>query len=258
MYLPAGMVGPSEAELAFCTALADQAAVAVATARLAAQTGHAAALRERGRLARELHDSVSQGLFSMTMHARAAQLSMDKAGLDTAAPLGRSIAQLAELARGTLAEMRALIFELRPGALAEEGLVGALRKQAAALAAREQVLITVEGPDQPLGLNAETEEHLYRIVSEALHNVARHARAGSAAVSVTTEEDTIRVTVSDDGAGFDPDVKYAGHLGLSTMTQRAAAIGADLTITSAPGTGTTVAVSLPRGRQDRPAAPDAR
>jgi PAS domain S-box-containing protein len=259
VYLPSGLSGPGEEELAFYTALADQAAVAVTNARLASQARHAAALLERGRLARELHDSVSQGLFSMTMHARAAQLSMAKAGMDNSGPLGRSILQLTELTRGALAEMRALIFELRPGALAEEGLVGALRKQGAALAAREQVLITVQGPDQPLGLNAEAEEHLYRIASEALHNVVKHARAGSAAVSVTTGEDTIRVTVSDDGAGFDPAVKHAGHLGLSTMAQRAEAIGADLTITSAPGAGTTVAVTLPGDRRDQgKAAPDAR
>ena len=89
---------------------------------------------------------MSQALFSMTMHARAAQLAMAKAGVDDSGPLGRSVAQLAELARGALAEMRALIFELRPGALAEEGLVAALAKQAAALSAREQVSVSVEGP----------------------------------------------------------------------------------------------------------------
>jgi signal transduction histidine kinase len=258
VYLPAGMAGPTEAELAFCTALADQAAVAVANARLAAQAAQAAALLERGRLARELHDSVSQALFSMTMHARAAQLAMADSGLEGNGPLGRSVLQLTELTRGALAEMRALIFELRPGALAEEGLVGALRKQAAALSAREPLLITVEGPDQPLALNADAEEHLYRIASEALHNVARHAQAGTAAVSVTAGQDTIQVTVTDDGQGFDPEVKHAGHLGLSTMAQRAEAIGAHLTITSTPGAGATVAVALPRGRQDQPTAPDAR
>jgi signal transduction histidine kinase len=251
VYLPAGMAGPSEAELAFCTALADQAAVAVASARLAAQAGHAAALREKGRLARELHDSVSQALFAMTMHARAAQLSLAKAGMDDGGPLGRSVAQLAELARSALAEMRALIFELRPEALAEEGLVGALRKQGAALAARDQVQITVAGPDQPLGLGAGAEEHLYRIVSEALHNVVKHASADSAAVTVTEQAGSLRVTVRDDGAGFDPDVKHAGHLGLSTMAGRAKIIGADLTITSTPGAGTTVTVFLPRGRRDQ-------
>lgn len=111
VYLPAGVAGPSEAELAFYTALADQAAVAVTNSRLNSQARQAAALLERARLARELHDSVSQGLFSMT-----------------------------------------LIFELRPAALAEEGLVAALRKQAAALSAREQVAITVEGPEERLQL----------------------------------------------------------------------------------------------------------
>jgi PAS domain S-box-containing protein len=245
VYLPSGLAGPSEEELAFYTALADQAAVAVINARLAAQARQSAALLERGRLARELHDSVSQGLFSMTMHARAAQLAMAKAGIDDSGPLGRSVFQLAELTRGALAEMRALIFELRPGALAEEGLLGALRKQGAALSAREEVLVTVQGPDQPLGLDAEVEEHLYRIVSEALHNVVKHARADRAAVSVTTEAGIMRVTVSDDGMGFDPEATYAGHLGLSTMAQRAEAIGAVLTITSGPGTGTVVLLSWP-------------
>ena len=252
VYLPSGLAGPSEAELAFYTALADQAAVAVTNARLAASL-------ERSRLARELHDSVSQALFSMTMHARAAQLSMAKAGLDEGSPLGRSVAQLAELTRGALAEMRALIFELRPAALAEEGLMAALRKQGAALTAREQVAITVEGPEQRLELGTGVEEHLYRIVSEALHNVVKHARAGSATVSITAQAGVLRVAVSDDGAGFDPDAEGAGHLGLSTMAERAGVIGADLTITSTQGAGTTVTVTLPHDQRDQgKAGPDAR
>ena len=250
-YLPRGLTGPSETELAFYAALADQAAVAVTNARLAAQVKKAAASQERTRLARELHDSVSQALFSMTMHARAAQLAMVKAGGDDGGPLGRSIAQLAELTQGALAEMRALIFELRPGALAEEGLVAALAKQAAALSAREQVSVAVEGPEQRLELSAEEEEHLYRIASEALHNVVKHARAGRATVRITAQEGVVGVTVSDDGAGFDPAAGHPGHLGLSTMAERAEAIGASLTVTSAPGTGATVAVSLPGGRGHR-------
>jgi PAS domain S-box-containing protein len=251
VFVPSGLAGPSETELAFYNALADQAAVAVTNARLASQARQAAALLERTRLARELHDSVSQALFSMTMHARAAQLSMAKASVDKDGPLGRSVAELAELTRGALAEMRALIFELRPAALAEEGLVAALGKQAAALSAREDVAITVAGPEQRLELGAEVEEHLYRIVSEALHNVVKHAGANAATVSVTAQAGILRVTVSDDGAGFDPDAEHAGHLGLSTMTERAEAIGADLTVTSAPGTGTMVAVSLPQDRQNQ-------
>jgi PAS domain S-box-containing protein len=249
-YLPSGVPAPSEAELAFYTALADQSAVAVINARLAASV-------ERTRLARELHDSVSQALFSMTMHARAAQLSMVKAGLDQDAPMGRSITQLVELSRGALAEMRALIFELRPGALAKEGLVAALQKQGAAITAREQVAITVEGPEQRLDLSGGVEEHLYRIASEALHNVVKHAGANHASVRVSIEGAALKVVVSDDGAGFDPEIVYAGHLGLSTMAERAAVVGADLTVTSAPADGTTVAVTLPYAPSDRGAIPDA-
>jgi PAS domain S-box-containing protein len=250
VYLPAGIAGPSEEELAFYTALADQAAVAVTNARLTSRARAAATSLERGRLARELHDSVSQALFSMTMHARAAQLSMVKDGLDEDGPLGRAIAELGELTRGAMAEMRALIFELRPGALAEEGLVEALRKQAAALSAREQVTITVEGPEQRLELGAGVEEHLYRIASEALHNVVRHAHASAATVIVAARDGALHVEVSDDGAGFEAGCKHPGHLGLSTMAERAAVIGADLSLTSTPGTGTTAAVSLPQGRRD--------
>jgi PAS domain S-box-containing protein len=255
VFLPVGLTGPSEAELAFYVALADQAAVAATNARLQSRAGQAAALLERTRLARELHDSVSQALFSMTMHARAAQLSMDESGLEEAGPLGESIAQLGELARGAMAEMRALIFELRPGALVEEGLVGALRKQGAALTAREQLAVTVDGPEERLGLRPEVEEHLYRIISEALHNVVKHARAGRASVSLTDRTGLITIAVSDDGIGFGPGTERSGHLGLSTMAQRALAIGADLAITSTPGHGTTVTISLADRRRDERQAP---
>ena len=251
VYLPAGMAGPSEPELAFYTALADQAAVAVTNSRLNSQARQAAALLERTRLARELHDSVSQGLFSMTMHARAAQLSMANAGLDESGPLGRAIAELGELTRGALAEMRALIFELRPAALAEEGLVAALRKQAAALSAREQVAIAVEGPEERLDLEAAVEEHLYRIVSEALHNVVKHAGADRATVSVTDQAGVLRVAVSDDGAGFDQNSERPGHLGLSTMAERATAIGAELAVSSAPRDGTIVVISVAHDQRDQ-------
>ncbi|MCW2527194.1 MAG: putative two-component system sensor kinase [Pseudonocardiales bacterium] len=237
VFLPTGVTAPSSAELAFFSALADQAAVVVINSRLAAAT-------ERTRLAHELHDSVSQALFSMTMHARAAQLALVKDGLDETTPLARSITQLVELTRSALAEMRALIFELRPAALAEEGLVAALRKQAAALTAREAVAITVQGPEQRLQLVAAVEEHLYRIVSEALHNVVKHARASEVMVSIVDQTGVLRVMVSDDGTGFDPTIKHPGHLGLATMSQRADAAGAELVVTSESGSGTVVTLTL--------------
>ncbi|QMU73411.1 histidine kinase [Streptacidiphilus sp. P02-A3a] len=264
---PPGAADPNAEECAFYNVLADQCAVAVTNARLAASM-------ERTRLARELHDSISQALFSMTMHARAAQLAMSKADLDDSGPLGRSVAQLAELTRGTLAEMRALIFELRPGALAEEGLVSALRKQGAALTAREQVAIAVDGPERRLDLGSGVEEHLYRIASEALNNVVKHAGARHATVHVTVEAGALRTVVSDDGAGFDPAAEHSGSMGLSSMAERAQAIGAQFTVTSTrhPGadgvtgvthvtgvtgadagrTGTVVTVTLPHRRRGHP------
>ncbi len=244
VYLPSGLTGPSDVELSFYAALADQASVAVTNARLVSEGREASVVLERARLARELHDSVSQALFSMTMHARSAQVLMDRAGLDQDAPLGRSIAQLAELTRGALAEMRALIFELRPGALSEEGLVAALSKQAAALSAREQAAFSVDGPERRLELPTDVEEHLYRIVLEALHNVVKHAGAANASVTVRCGAGAVGVTVRDDGVGFDPTVERPGHLGLSTMAERAAIIGADLTLTSAPGAGTSLELVL--------------
>ena len=246
--LPSGLDGPSTLELAVYTALAGQAAVAVVNARLAASL-------ERARLARELHNSVSQALFSMTMHARAAQLAMTQAGLDHSGPLGRAVAQLADLAEGPWLRCGPY-FELRPAALAEEGLVAALRAQAAALTAREGLPVTVDGPEGRLGLGAGTEEHLYRIVLEALHNVVKHARASRADIRITTQDGIMRVTVSDDGVGFDPGAGHSGHLGLSTMTARARAIGAELTVTSAPGAGTTVTLVLSDHPGRRPDVPD--
>lgn len=239
VFLPRGVTAPSTAELAFLSSLADQAAVVVVNSRMAAAT-------ERTRLAHELHDSISQALFSMTMHARAAQLAMVKEGSDETTPLAHSVRQLVDLTRSALAEMRALIFELRPAALTEEGLVSALRKQGAALSARETLAVAVHGPEQRLQLAGGVEEHLYRIVSEALHNVVKHARATAVTVTVSDQAEQLQVVVSDNGIGFNPTAPRPGHLGLATMTQRAATIGAELAVRSALGSGAVVTLTLRR------------
>ena len=211
-------------------------------ARLAASEAHAA---ERARLARELHDSVSQALFSMTMHASTAQLALAKAGLDEASPAARAVGRLRTLTAGALAEMRALIFELRPGALAEEGLVSALRRQAAAISAREEITIAVAGPEGRLGLSPAAEEHCYRLVLEAWHNTVKHAGAQAITTAITTGASAITIEISDDGGGFDPAGVQPGHLGLRTMRERAAAIDATFGLASAPGAGTTIRLQLP-------------
>ena len=229
---------------AYLVALADQAAVAAQNAHLFSATTQNATLLERQRLARELHDSVSQALFSMTLHARAAQRHLENANaLDS--PVAREIEQLRELTSGALAEMRALIFELRPGALAEEGLVAALTKQAAALAARTGTPVTVQAPPERLELAPDVEEHLYRLVLEALNNALKHADADSIGVDVRLGGDRLLVGVRDDGRGFDRTQEHPGHLGLHTMHDRAAAVGGGLEVTSAPGEGTRIVVAVP-------------
>ena len=208
-----GHFTPRHADLAM--AIANQAAVAITNARLVEQAQTMAALEERQRLARELHDSVTQALFSTTLHARAAQLAFEQTGLDADGPLGRSIADVRELTQGALAEMRALIFELRPGALAEEGLTQALRKQAAALSAREGIDILVDLPQDRLSLSVTTEEHLYRIVLEALHNTVKHAGAEHAWVRLTRNDRELTFEVIDDGA---VSIPLSPHLGIWVCT----------------------------------------
>ena len=203
------------------------------------------ATEERQRIARDLHDSVSQSLFSMTLHARTAQRALRQAGQDGDGPVGRELGHVGELSRTALAEMRALIFELRPRGLAEEGLVSALTKHAAAVSAREGVAIEVTGPSERLPVSSDCEEHLYRLGQEALANASKHAQATRITVTVANGGSSVGLEVSDDGRGFDPAATYAGHLGLTTMRSRASEIGAKLLIDSVPGRGTAVRVELP-------------
>jgi len=205
-----------------------------------------AAEEERRRIARELHDSISQGLFSMSLQVRTASVALEREGVDPVSPLARAVGELARLTRGALAEIRALIFELRPEGLREEGLVAALRKHAAAVAARAGVPLDVELPEEPLPLDPGVEEELYRVAQEAIHNAVRHADATRITLAAGLDPDRgIWLEIADDGRGFDPGLERPGHLGLRNMAERAARAGGDLTIDSAPGAGTRVQLSLP-------------
>jgi PAS domain S-box-containing protein len=250
-YLPGHRL--SAVELGLCMAIADQAAVAVENARLVKQVQGKAALEERQRLARELHDSVTQELFSISLTARSIQMLLDRAG---ALPesVREKMLDLRNLTQGALAEMRALIFELRPGALEEEGLLQAIRKHTAAVQGREMLQIdVVTGEGGVPRLKPAAEEALYRVVQEALHNVVKHARASSVTVTMSVEDGPLRgagtrhlaVHIADDGLGFDPGEVPAGHMGLDTMRQRIAALSGEYWIESAPGRGTTVRVLVP-------------
>jgi signal transduction histidine kinase len=203
---------------------------------------------ERQRIARDLHDSVSQSLFSTTLHVRTAQRALQLEELDAPGLVGEELSEIGQLTRGALAEMRALIFELQPGALAEEGLVAALTKQASALSAREGLSIEVHGPDERLPLAPGVEEQLYRLGQEALANVVKHARASSATVRIAATDGTVSMEVFDDGRGFDPAAVGREHFGLRSMRGRVADLQGRLQVTSTPGRGTVLRVEVPARR----------
>lgn len=226
------------AELAL--AFAAQAAVAIENARLFEQVQGKAALEERQRLARELHDSVSQALFGIGLGARTARTVIEQDPAKAIPPLDYVLS----LAEAGLAEMRALIFELRPEALQEEGLVAALRKQVAALQARYGIEVTAD-LDPMDGVPFPVEEACYRIAQEAMHNTVKHARASHVDLVLTRENGEICMVVADNGSGFDTSGSFPGHLGLTTMRDRAERLGGGLDLISAPGEGSRIEVRIP-------------
>ena len=221
-------------------AIANQAAVALANARLYEQAQELAALEERQRLARELHDSVSQALYGITLGTHTARTLLQRDPSKVAEPLDYVLSQ-AEVA---LTEMRALIFELRPESLATEGLVAAISRQAAALHARHEIVVSTELCDEP-DLSLKAKEELYRVVQEALHNTVKHARAKKVNVRMCWDTDGLLVEVCDDGIGFDTERSFPGHLGLHSMQERMARLGGTLRLESTPGQGTCIRAQLP-------------
>jgi signal transduction histidine kinase len=217
------------------------------------QAAALAASEERARLARELHDSVTQALFSMTLVTRSLELLLDR---DREAALGR-LNDLRSLQRDALAEMRALVFELRPDGLARDGLVQALRTHAAAVTARMDLPVTIESSSASR-MPSPVEEALYRIAQESIHNIVKHAAASEAHIIIEATPTACLLSVSDDGRGFDPTAVPPGHLGLAGMTARAERLGGSLSIDTRPGAGTRITVEIPIPGGAAPAATDGR
>ncbi len=243
--LESEVVGAFAAEdVAVLVTAADILAGAMENVRLSRRAQEAAVLKERNRLARELHDSVTQQLFSITLTTRAARSHLEKNPQRAAAQLER----LQETSAAALAEMRALIAQLRPPILSEQGLVTALQQHIASLSRREglRVELKVTGDER---YAAGLEQPLYRIVQEALNNVVKHASASSARVVLELDSRRVRVAVADNGRGFDPAdpaLTQGRHFGLLSMRERAAEVGGTLTIQSAPGAGTEMTVMVQR------------
>ncbi len=219
-------------------AIADQVAVAVERARLYAQAEETAAAAERSRLARELHDAVTQTLFSASLIAEVLPRLWERDRQEGE----RRLQELRELTRGALAEMRTLLHELRPGSLTEVPLPDLLRQLGEAVRGRARlaVEVIVEGE---CAFPPEVQVALYRIAQEALNNVAKHAAATRAQVRLCCSlEGKVLLEVEDDGRGFDPQRVSADHLGVRIMQERAASIGAQFAIRSQDGQGTRVSI----------------
>jgi len=227
----------SAEEISLTVGIGDQAALAIENARLREHIQEAAAAAERDRLARDLHDSVTQSLFSVNLIAGVLPRVWERNPEE-----GRQrLEELRQLAGGALAEMRSLLLELRPASLLEMDLGELLRQLADATTGpgRLPVVVTVSGEGT---LPPDVKIALYRIAQEAVNNAAKHARASKCTVALKRTADRAHLTISDDGQGFDPTEVARTHLGLSIMQERAAAIGASLTVKSEPGHGTTVGV----------------
>lgn len=223
--------------------LAAHAGLAIKNAALFEQSRELSVVQERNRLARELHDSVTQSLFSMRLAAETAGALLE----EDAARARVQIEILKELSRHATSEMRSLIFELRPLDVETEGLVGTLRKHVEVLGRVHPVQIELHAEGSH-SFDAREEKELFRIAQEALHNSIKHSRATQITVDVDLTEDKLRVSVTDDGDGFDlaSAQRQPRRLGLVTMQERAHSIGAALSISSEIGRGTVMSVELVR------------
>jgi signal transduction histidine kinase len=205
------------------------------------QAEQAAVLQERERLARDLHDSVTQSLYSLTLLAEAGRRLAEAGDLDQ---VQTAITRLGEIGQQALKEMRLLVYELRPSVLRREGLVRALRHRLETVERRAGVEVQLLAQDyetQPASLEAQ----LYHVIQEALNNVLKHAAATEVTVSLARIKDRLRITVHDNGRGFDlAALAEGGGIGLASMQERIENLGGHLEIISQPGCGTKVLIEL--------------
>lgn len=214
--------------------LGDQIAIAIHNARLYDRSRDLAVREERNRLARDLHDSVIQSLYSLSLLSEGWRRSTES---------DAHLERVSEISRQALKEMRLLVYELRPLGLQHDGLLGALHQRLEAVERRAGIETRLRA-DDVYELPAAIEEGLYWIAQEALNNALKHAGASQIAVRLDSTDTNIVLTISDDGAGFEPcNVNYG--MGLQNMTERAQRLGGTVQIASAPGAGTTIMVAIP-------------
>jgi signal transduction histidine kinase len=209
------------------------------------------ALEDRRRIARDLHDSVSQTLFSSMLHTRTAERALDGDPRRALPKLRESLRAIKDLTRGAQDEMRRFIFEWGPHGVGE-GLRSAFVRVAPVITAGSSVVVEIDCPAGKLPLATDAQAQLLGIGREAIANVVKHSGAGIAHVRLDVRPDAVVLEVTDDGCGFDPSDHHAGGIGLDSMSSRAAELGAELTIRSAPNAGTAIRVEVPRRAEERP------
>jgi signal transduction histidine kinase len=221
--------------------LAAHAAIAIDNARLYERARELSVIEERNRLARDLHDSVVQKLFGIVLTAQSAATLLDR----SADGARTEVERLQALAREAIAELRSLVFQLRPAAIETEGLAAALAKHVDVLERVHRLPIAFEQTGDPR-LRPGVDEELFKVAQEALHNALRHAQARQVRVRLDERPDAVALSVADDGRGFDPDAPAlrSRSLGLTSMEERAHGLGGTLRIVSAPGAGTTIDLEL--------------
>jgi nitrate/nitrite-specific signal transduction histidine kinase len=227
----------NEDERRLFIALAQRAAMAIENAQLYKQAQFAATVEERQRLARELHDAVTQTLFSASLIADVLPRIWDRNSEEG----HRRLEELRQLTRGALAEMRTLLLELRPAALVEVELSDLLKQLSEAFTGRSRIPVQVE-IDEEISIPSDIKIGLYRIAQEALNNVFKHARAENVILSLQSQPDGLELSISDDGSGFDRSQVSSRQLGLKIMHERSQEINAHLEIDSQPGGGTEITV----------------
>lgn len=236
---PGGFTEDDEALLGLFAA---HAAIAITNARLYESAGQLSAMRERARLARDLHDAVAQKLFSLRLTAHAAGALIES---DPAKARAR-LAEVEDLAGQALGELRGVIGELAPPDLAADGLVVTLVKEARLLDRLHTAEVRVHAEVGASGLPAAAETVVLRIAQEALHNALRHSGAARVELTMDAEDGAFVLRVTDDGRGFDTRAAATRGLGLQSMSVRATELGGRLDVRTAPGEGTVVTLAVPR------------
>lgn len=221
--------------------IAERKALEVENERLHREQVRGAAVAERSRLARELHDSVSQALFGIVLGVR----TLKDNGLRNDALNTQALDYVFNLSESALSEMRSLVQALRPEVLERDGLRVALRHQAEVLCQRSGIRVTIDVGEIEPALSIEAKEALYRISLEAIQNVLKHASADDISVRMAVDADSVTVTITDNGLGFDPDKQRPGHYGQKIMRERAEEYGGTFSVDSRVGAGACVRVRLP-------------